>query len=456
MMAIDEIGKRTPIILLFFFFVSCGIFGNDPVKPSIVTIYNTNNIVVTNLITVVKKIQKSVVKNEIGDVENKENLAYIESKPDFRLEESLHNRYYRDEITEREQKAWGWFSDKPVVIQEEESEADEKQSERKTIIPTLEQKIVKKQSEIKPKIEVVETNVEQFDLTPMLALKGHTEYLFFADFSPDSKYLATGSGDKTIRIWDYIKGKEVYKIQEAYDKVWGMPLKYTPNGRYMVVGAYENVKVFDVKSNYTEVAKKYGHKRGIQGVAVSPDSKYAVTVGVDGFLMLWTVPGLIETAKVKAHSSESWSVDYAPSGKVVVTGGEDGTAKIWRTPDLTNLVTINFHHSPIEFVQFSVDGKYLLLASEDGTISVWDTKDYSKPYQRLRGHLGSVVVACFTRDGKYILSGGVDDEMYLYSVETGDTLKSIKKTLVGCYVCDGESGRQVCSFCIERHDGFYI
>jgi WD40 repeat protein len=40
------------------------------------------------------------------------------------------------------------------------------------------------------------------------ALEGHTNYVRSVVFSPDGKALASGSGDKTIKVWDIFSGKE--------------------------------------------------------------------------------------------------------------------------------------------------------------------------------------------------------------------------------------------------------
>src|SRR5262245_37654157 len=43
-------------------------------------------------------------------------------------------------------------------------------------------------------------------------LKGHTEAIYSIAYTPDGKYVVTGSFDKTLKIWDAVNGKEVKTI----------------------------------------------------------------------------------------------------------------------------------------------------------------------------------------------------------------------------------------------------
>ena len=40
-------------------------------------------------------------------------------------------------------------------------------------------------------------------------LQGHSDFVFSVAYSPDGKRIVSGSGDRTVRIWDAAMGKEV-------------------------------------------------------------------------------------------------------------------------------------------------------------------------------------------------------------------------------------------------------
>lgn len=248
-------------------------------------------------------------------------------------------------------------------------------------------------------------------------LTGHHQYVFYTDFSPNGEVLASGSADQTVRLWNIEAGKQIFEMENKYDEIWGIPLEFSPNGRYLVIGAYEVVKVLDLQDGNRVIATNFAHKRGVQSLSISPDDHYLVTAGVDGELIVWTLPDLHPVANVKAHNSEIWNVDVSPDGKEVLSGGEDSTAKVWSLPNLKLLKTIRYHKSPIEYVRYSRDGKRFLLASADSTTSVWNRWGSEiEPLSVLTGHVGGVLVATFTADGLFVLSGGEDDLILVHNI----------------------------------------
>jgi WD40 repeat protein len=78
-------------------------------------------------------------------------------------------------------------------------------------------------------------------------LKGHTDQVYQVAFSPDGKTLASGSWDKTIKLWDVAAGKELATLKGHTDHVLGMVL--SPDGKTLASGsADKTIKLWDVTS----------------------------------------------------------------------------------------------------------------------------------------------------------------------------------------------------------------
>lgn len=274
--------------------------------------------------------------------------------------------------------------------------------------------------------KIVTNNIADYKIELITTLTGHERYVFYTDFSKDLKYLATGSADQTVRIWDCQTWKVLKVIDEKSYEIWGVPLMFSPDNRILAIGSFDNLKILSVENNFIELGIAFAHKRGIQSLFISSDSKYVLTAGADGIIKVWKLPGLEEYSSIKANSGEVWSVCISPDDKYAISGGQDGSLKVWTFPNLELVKNINYHKLPLEYVRFSNNGKMILGASADSTISVWKFGSYSSPYKILKGHTGSVLVALFSFNDNYVISGGDDHTVYFFDLQSGEIVNQIK------------------------------
>ncbi|MCA9997828.1 MAG: hypothetical protein KDE56_18845, partial [Anaerolineales bacterium] len=83
----------------------------------------------------------------------------------------------------------------------------------------------------------------------------------------------------------------------------------------------------DVESGH-ECATLQGHRRAVQGIALTPDDKYLVSVGADKVALIWdvTTEQIIQTIK---FFTPLLCVAITPRGQTVFVGDENGQLHYW-------------------------------------------------------------------------------------------------------------------------------
>ncbi len=79
----------------------------------------------------------------------------------------------------------------------------------------------------------------------MRTLTGHSDWVLSVAYSPDGRYLASGSYDNTIKIWEVATGKELRNLTGYYLPV--NSVVYSPDGRYLASGSGDKtIKIWRV------------------------------------------------------------------------------------------------------------------------------------------------------------------------------------------------------------------
>jgi serine/threonine protein kinase/predicted amidohydrolase len=172
---------------------------------------------------------------------------------------------------------------------------------------------------------------------------GHSNWVWSVVYSPDGRYLASGSSDKTIKIWEVATGKELRTLTGHSDSVWSVVLRtltgysswarsvvYSPDGRYLASGnGDKTIKIWEVATG-KELRTLAGHSNVVSSVVYSPDGRYLASGSGDNTIKIWEVATGKKLRTFTGHSNWVWSVVYSPDGRYLASGSGDRTIKIWR------------------------------------------------------------------------------------------------------------------------------
>lgn len=171
------------------------------------------------------------------------------------------------------------------------------------------------------------------------SLRGHSGAIHALALSADGRWVATGSEDQTIRIWDLSDGT----LQTVLS----------------------------------------GHRGAVRCLSFSADSERLLSGGSDNRAILWSVAQAAPLTHLVGHSAAINSVAFSPDGWRALTGSQDNTIKLWDSSPYAHstasngheLLSLAVHQREVTAVEFSPDGKQLLSVGRDGLALLWNSID---------------------------------------------------------------------------------
>ncbi|ODM96956.1 Notchless protein 1 [Orchesella cincta] len=253
------------------------------------------------------------------------------------------------------------------------------------------------------------------------SLTGHTSCIMVLCWEPlhlngQARHLASGSMDKTVRIWDTILGQTLRILSSHTEAV--SALRWGGTGLIYSGSRDKTIKVWrSVDGVFCRNLE--GHAHWINCLALNTD--YVIRTGdfepaEAEKLAYIEIKRSDDPSEVQKKALERYESVRRGTEERLVSGSDDNTLIIWLPEkDKKPLIRMTGHQQPVIMVSYSPDGRYIASASFDHHVKIWDGKT-GKFVASLFGHLRRVYQVAWSADSRMLVSGSSDSTLKVWNM----------------------------------------
>jgi len=265
-------------------------------------------------------------------------------------------------------------------------------------------------------------------------LAGHTNTVMCAAFSPDGNTLATGSHDRTVRLWEVNDQKGVATLTNAFPVG---SIAFSPDGRTLIVGGSSwyflegdraGLQFWDVESRKA-TGTIAGDPSEIVELALSAGGDLLATGHKDGAVSVWDAQSRRLLHRFRSQfESQVISLAFSRTEPLLAASDLDGNIVLYNITTMEVLSPpLKAHTWRVMSLAFSPDGRTLASAGEGGGLKLWHVATRQVALT-LKGHVGPVTGVAFSRDGNFLASCGADATVRLWPAVTLEEANATTKT----------------------------
>ena len=332
--------------------------------------------------------------------------------------------------------------------------------------------------------------------TDPIMLKGHSDVVSVVAWSPDGRYVVSGSKDKSIRIWNVLSGECVLVLKKKRGRSSEInSVAWSPNGQYMASSRSrdKSISIWFIGDepgktiSSGECVKALGgrfyegHVSAVCSVAYSPSGQYVASGSDDESVCIWNVSSGECVEKLRDYSVSVFfnvgytSVAWSPDGRYVISGSVDDSIRIWfigyesgkpdvsRTESSDDCFKVLKDKVTINEIACSPDGQHVVsCGGHNRSLRLWFIgKASSGEYVKVIGEKQDHKSVAWSPNGQHVASGSYDNSIRIWNVSSGEcvlvlrgnsSVWSVAYSPDGQYIVSGKGDGSICIYPVFRPD----
>lgn len=203
------------------------------------------------------------------------------------------------------------------------------------------------------------------------SLAGHNGQIDCVKFAYSDNFVYSADEHGIIKRWDLMSGG-LTATSTFYGHMKSVrTLDFHPYSEYVASGSNDtSVRLWDVRKNNTCIETYRGHIANVNSVRFSPDGSWIASAGTEGCLIIWDIRQRKKIIEFQEHASPITCIQFHPFEFLIAAGRNDGTVDLY---DLEERKLISrtdgrsaFSGHTVKCVAFSENGECLFVGTAEG------------------------------------------------------------------------------------------